>query len=384
VATEVERHQRNLDAVVAGNADLAQAVAQAGAERRDAPADPRTAETLQLHLARLLPGIPPVTELFVLDTQGIVLAATLPGRVGADWSGTLLHQVGRRERFFSEDLEAVGGLVSPVYRLGTPLRDAGGTAVGVLAASIGFEGLEAFLRISPLLAGDIHTFVVDREGRPLFASHAHPGLEYAARLPSPLADAGNGATERYANYEGIEVMAASVPVPGRSWRYIAEAPVSSVLGQLHGLALLAAALEAGFALLLVAVVWLVARSIVAPLRRLVHAAERLRRGELGVEVRIDRPDELGELGRTFNQMSRELQASTQQIRRADACAAAAHRGGHTGPVVLRATQGPTHDAHGSRPVDRPGRGTHPCPSRGSGRAGGDPPGTRSAEDRNRP
>jgi signal transduction histidine kinase len=313
VATEVERHQRNLDAVVAGNADLAQAVAQAGAERRDAPADPRTAETLQLHLARLLPGIPPVTELFVLDTQGIVLAATLPGRVGADWSGTLLHQVGRRERFFSEDLEAVGGLVSPVYRLGTPLRDAGGTAVGVLAASIGFEGLEAFLRISPLLAGDIHTFVVDREGRPLFASHAHPGLEYAARLPSPLADAGNGATERYANYEGIEVMAASVPVPGRSWRYIAEAPVSSVLGQLHGLALLAAALEAGFALLLVAVVWLVARSIVAPLRRLVHAAERLRRGELGVEVRIDRPDELGELGRTFNQMSRELQASTQQI-----------------------------------------------------------------------
>ncbi|MDH3570658.1 MAG: hypothetical protein OER89_10810, partial [Gemmatimonadota bacterium] len=51
VATEVERHQRNLDAVVAGNADLAQAVAQAGAERRNAPADPPTPETLQQHLA---------------------------------------------------------------------------------------------------------------------------------------------------------------------------------------------------------------------------------------------------------------------------------------------------------------------------------------------
>jgi signal transduction histidine kinase len=313
VASEVERHQRNLDAVVARNLDVAQAVLQLAAARQGELADPHRTDALQQRLTQVLPGLPPMTELFVLDTRGIVLAATQPSRVGADWSETLLHAVGRQERFFGEDLEAVAGLVSPVYRLGTPLRDAGGTAVGVLAASIGFQGLEAFLRISPNLAGDIHTFVVDREGRPLFASHAHPGLEYAARLPSPLADAGTGPTERYTNYEGVEVIAASVPVPGRSWRYIAEAPVSGVMGQLQGLALLAAVLEAGFALLLVAVVWFVARSIVAPLRRLVYAAERLRGGELGVEVRIDRPDELGELGRTFNQMSRELQASTQQI-----------------------------------------------------------------------
>ncbi len=313
VASEVERHQGNLDAAAARNLVLAQAVVRLAAERLGSQLHLRERDTVQQHLTQVLAGLPPVTELFVLDQRGVVLAATQPSRVGSDWSGTQLHEVGRQERFFGEDLEAVAGLVSPVYRLATPLRDVSGTAVGVLAASIGFEGLKGFLRISPQLAGDIHTFVVDRAGRPLFASHPHPGLEYGATLPSPLAATGSGPTERYVNYEGVEVLAAAVPVPGQPWRYIAEAPISSVMGQLQSLALLAAVLEASFALLLVAVVWLVARSIVAPLRRLVHAAERLRGGELGVEVRIDRPDELGELGSTFNQMSRELHASTQQI-----------------------------------------------------------------------
>jgi len=60
-------------------------------------------------------------------------------------------------------------------------------------------------------------------------------------------------------------------------------------------------------------VWMVARSIVTPLRHLVAGAERIRAGELGVAVRVDRADELGDLGRTFNQMSQELRASTRRI-----------------------------------------------------------------------
>ena len=77
--------------------------------------------------------------------------------------------------------------------------------------------------------------------------------------------------------------------------------------------LLAAALESIFALLLVGIVWIVAGSIVSPLRDLVAAAERIREGELGVTVHVDGDDELGDLGQTFNQMSEELQASARQI-----------------------------------------------------------------------
>jgi signal transduction histidine kinase len=119
---------------------------------------------------------------------------------------------------------------------------------------------------------------------------------------------------RYVNYEGVEVIGTSVAIPKVPWLYLSEVSVASALGQLRGLALLAAAIESVFALLLVAIVWTVARSIVAPLRRLVVAAERIRKGDLGVDVEIKRGDELGDLGRTFNQMSSELQSSARKIR----------------------------------------------------------------------
>jgi signal transduction histidine kinase len=183
----------------------------------------------------------------------------------------------------------------------------------VLAGSVGFDRVHAFLRIPPQLAGDIRSFVVDSLGHPLFVSHPSGQIDYHKPLPSVLLDQPVGSVVRYVNYDGINVIGASVAIPGRSWMYIAEVSRATALGQLRGLATLAAALEATFALLLVAVVWVVARSIVEPLRRLVTGAERIRGGQLGVEVQIDRVDELGDLGRTFNQMSQQLEASAEQI-----------------------------------------------------------------------
>jgi signal transduction histidine kinase len=313
VATEVERHLLYLDVVVAANSFLTNAVPHAAAAVRAGDRQSAAVTGLHEHLDRKLAELPPLSELFVLDTGGTVVASTVHSRVGADWSYTDLFRIGRQGRFFADDLEAIGGLVGPVYRLAIPIPGSEGASVGLLAAAVGFEHVQGFLRIPPHLAGDIHTFIVDREGRPLFASHPHAGLDYGERLPSPLLGQPDGAVVRYVNYEGVEVLGTAVPVPQRSWRYIAEASVSSVFGQLRGLALLAAVLEAAFALLLVAIVWVVARSIVAPLRRLVAAAERIRAGDLGIEVEIDRPDELGDLGRTFNQMSQELRGSAHQI-----------------------------------------------------------------------
>jgi len=313
VATEVERHLLYLDAVVAGNSFLTSAVPHAAVAVRAGDRQSQAVTGLHEHLDRKLAELTPLSELFVIDTGGTVVASTVHSRVGADWSHTELFRIGRQGRYFADDLEALGGLVGPVYRLAVPIADGEGASVGLLAAAVGFERVQGFLRIPPHLAGDMHTFIVDRKGRPLFASHPHAGLDYGETLPSPLLGQPDGAVVRYVNYEGVEVLGTSVPVPQRSWRYIAEASVSSVFGQLRGLALLAAVLEAVFALLLVAVVWVVARSIVAPLRRLVAAAERIRRGELGIEVQIDRPDELGDLGRTFNHMSQELRDSAHRI-----------------------------------------------------------------------
>jgi signal transduction histidine kinase len=313
VATEVERHQLYLQAVAADQDLLVANLRRAGAALRAGDRQAPVITALHEHLDRKLTELGALSELFVVDTAGQVIAATRHARIGASWADSDLFRRARDGLFFAEDWDVQDGRLGPVYLLATPIRDDRGHGVGLLAATVGFDRLPAFLRIPPHLAGDIHAYILDTRGRPLFVSHPHGPLDYADPLTSPLAGQPPGAMARYVNYEGIEVLGTTVAIPGISWRYLSEVSVASAFGQLRSLALLAAGLEAAFALVLVGVVWIVARSIVAPLRRLVGAAERIRQGDLGVEVQIDGPDELGDLNRTFNQMSRQLRASTARI-----------------------------------------------------------------------
>jgi signal transduction histidine kinase len=313
VATEVERHKLYLDAVVAGNEALSQGVPAASAAVARGLVEAPSVTGLEEHLDSKLSELHTLTELVAIGPSGTVVAATRRHRVGADWSRRDAFLFGQDTGYFKEAWEMFEGEMRPLYRLATPIYDAEGRGVGVLAASVEFDMLQDFLRIPPHLAGDVHTFIVGSDGHPLFVSHAHIPIDYQRQLAPVLLERPAGTTARYFNYEGVEVFGTSVAVPGLDWLFISEVSVDSAIGQLRGLALLAAALETLFALLLVGIVWLVARSIVAPLRRLVVAAERIRRGELGVEVKIDREDELGDLGHTFNQMSGELQASASRI-----------------------------------------------------------------------
>lgn len=313
VAHEVERHQLYLDALLAGNRFILRSVPEASAVMANGRRADRAVVALHEHLDRKLAQMSPLSELLILDRNGVVVASTKHDRLGSSWVESPVFQVGSRAPHFTEDRELRHNHGHPLYRLATPILDAGGELLGVLVGTVDFDNLHAFLRIPEHLAGDVHIFIVDADGRPLFVSHEHEPIDYAAPLPSPLASRPGGSFERYVNYEGVEVLGTSANIPGLPWRYISEVSVASAFGQLRDLALLAAVLEAAFALLLVTIVWFVARSIVAPLRRLVTAAERIRAGELGVTVRIDREDELGDLGRTFNQMSVGLERSAHEI-----------------------------------------------------------------------
>ncbi len=314
VATEVERHQLFLAGIAAANSTLFRTIPAAAAAVKTGERSGRSATPLEAHLDHELRELESLTELFVIDREGTLVAATDQTRLGQDWSASQLFRQGRAEHYFGGDWETRNESVVPVYRLGVPIRDDQLTTIGVLGATVGFEKLQSFLSIPEHLAIDVHAFIVDHSGRPVFVSHPHTPIDYQERLPSPLANRPSGSVARYVNYEGVEVVGTSVAVPGVAWLHISEVSVTSALGQLRGLAFLAAGLESVFALLLVTVVWFVARSIVGPLRRLVGAAERIRKGDLGVEVEIERDDELGDLGRTFNQMSSELQASAIEIR----------------------------------------------------------------------
>lgn len=68
------------------------------------------------------------------------------------------------------------------------------------------------------------------------------------------------------------------------------------------------------ALIAAAVAGIVAGRLLAPVQRLTAAAAAVGRGRLDTTVAVDSPDEIGTLGRTFDQMTRSLAGQARQLR----------------------------------------------------------------------
>lgn len=206
----------------------------------------------------------------------------------------------------------VGEHILPVMTVAYPMFDDRGLA-GIFVGVVHFASQSRYLGIPEHLAGNIESYIISAEGYPLFVSHPHQPFDFGKRLESPLLASPSGTISTYDNYEGSSVIAISADIPGIGWRYVAEVSRDIVFGEMRTLRVLSTVFGTLFALGIVAIVWLVARSLVSPVQELVAAAERLRARELGVQVRATRTDEIGQLGRTFNLMSSELERSAREI-----------------------------------------------------------------------
>lgn len=308
VRDQVERHRLYLQAVSAGNAFLA----AAALELRNEDGGPmglvvdlaRTRE----HLGRKLEELSAFQALYLLAPDGGLLASATHTGISLPPPTFFL------ERPESEVVtEAARGDDGPRIHIAVPVYSEGATPVGYLAGSIFLADNPDFLELPEHVAGSIESFVVDGEGRPLFISHAHGHLDYSQPLESPVLVGGPGASARYVNRDGEEVIGTSVPVEGGEWRLLTEAPVTYALGELKQLRSLSIFLELFFALVVAALAWVVAGGIVAPVRRLVAATRQVGRGDLDVRVQSTEKDEIGELGRAFNEMTADLARISRRV-----------------------------------------------------------------------
>ncbi len=312
-AHQVELHQLSLEATVATSRFLPANISAASTAIGSGETEDPAVIALQSYVVRKHGALPSLSELFVLDPGGTMIGGTRHERLGSDLAGTVLHSSAMEGRFFVGEWEDEEGATHSVFRLATPIRGAQGQVLGVLGATVEPDEQPEFLNLSGRPAGDVEAFILCSAGRPLFVSDPHTSVDYSRRMPSPLVDLPPGSSARYVNYAGVDVIGISLPIAGIPWLYLAELPVRTAFGQLRSLRLLSAALEGVFALALVGIVWVVAGSIVSPLRRLVTAAEAIRGGDLDARVRVDSDDELGELSDTFNQMAHGLRESASEI-----------------------------------------------------------------------
>ncbi len=114
--------------------------------------------------------------------------------------------------------------------------------------------------------------------------------------------------------EGAVVAAYSL-IPELGWAVISEQPMAQAYAQVAAMERRSVAV-AGVAVLVALVLALVfSRGVTRPLGRFTKGALEIAQGKFGVQVAVREKNELGELARTFNYMSQQLQAYDGENRR---------------------------------------------------------------------
>lgn len=300
-----------LQAMVAGNEFLIAGALNAEGKPAGEMGEVADQDAMEQLLSRKLAEVQAFDALYLYTPSKRVIAA-----VGD--SGAIVTNVptGDGMRSLTTRIRQVGRAWEPQFRLAVPVISGRGhdpQTVAHLGGAMSLSGFRDFLQLPLSLAGNVASYIVDEQGRPLFLSHPDATVNYAARLTTPLLALPNGSFARYVRQDGVGVIGTISSIPGYPWRYIAEVPTHEAFGELRRLAGLALILESVFVLLLGFAAWLVAREIVVPLRQLVAGTHRLAQGESGVRVPVNQSDEVGELGRAFNDMSAALADTTARM-----------------------------------------------------------------------
>ncbi|MDM0046217.1 ATP-binding protein [Variovorax dokdonensis] len=162
-------------------------------------------------------------------------------------------------------------------------------------------------------------YVVDANG--LLVADPDIGLVLrktsVAHLPHVQAAGGSEASQAMTsrNLKGAVVLTSTAPIQPLGWRVFVEQPIGEVYAKLNA-SMLRAALQLLAGLVVSAIAaWVLARSMVRPIRTLARGARHIGRGELNQKIVVNTGDELEGLAEQFNRMSAKLQESYGELER---------------------------------------------------------------------
>jgi len=306
----IDRHLLLMNAVASGNAFLLAGARHAMGLPSGAMGDVATPAEVTRLLQRKLGELPGFSALYVFSPGGLLIAAA-----GRSDDAVTASLPGDLDQTSVDVVPAGGGRAAPLFRLLSPIKDSANRVVAMLGGTVTMQAFRDVLDLPPHLSGDVESFVIDDDGRPLVTTRPNASVDYAKPLPQPI-NSTPGSAALYSNLENVEVFGASAAIPGYRWRIVVEASAAGALDDLRRLGELSLVLEALLIGGVVIVAWLVASGIVAPLRRLVRATERVGQGDLDARVPVDSDDEIGDLGRAFNDMTTALAEANALLRQA--------------------------------------------------------------------
>jgi HAMP domain-containing protein len=272
----------------------------------------RAQERLRRTLGLLLWEQQDYEELLVIDHEGVVLVSTFDAHEGRSAAGIDYFSNGLRTTyvqpvFMSPITDRLTMMVS------TPIRDESQRVVGVVAARLNLSRFFQLLADDTGLGKSGETVVGHKvDSDILFMAPTRHDADAASnrRIPiggkfsRPLQEAARGqvGSGEAIDYRGQEVLAAWQHIPALNWGLVVKMDRAEAWQAI-------VEMQRNFAMMMLAVLvavglcsMLVARALVAPLRELKEATDRISKGDLDVKLRIASRDEIGELADSFERM----------------------------------------------------------------------------------
>jgi diguanylate cyclase (GGDEF)-like protein len=291
--------------------EAAEAIAAGGGETQGARRD------LKSYLESVLRHYRVYESLFVTDLRGEVLASTREERL-EQWGKDLLAREGSTRAGLITPLRASDRLGRPTLLAIHAVQGRRDQAVGFFIGRLALDELKTHLRTpsadpAPALwLLDERGRVLGKDGRILDAPGNDP-------FPAPLAEGGPGAEAvREGSLPGMGPTVHGLRrLQGPSGGYVAatvpEPTVYRVLAESRS-RLLRIGVPAFAVVILLS--FLLARSMLLPIRLLSEGARRLSAGELDVSLRVRGADEIADLTRVFNEMAGKLREGRRSLEEA--------------------------------------------------------------------
>jgi len=236
-------------------------------------------------------------EIFVLGPDGIVIASTEDGVIGADRSSREYYRFGLDGTHLTGVYESPM-LHRPTMLVSTPIL-IDDRAIGVVVGRIDMNMIPATMQDYRGIGETGKAFLIDKDGKLLSSSGD-------GAVPPVSAYTASG------DYCGIydrndrAVIGAQAWIPDPGWVLIVEQDHDEVLYTLNTLLERAIAVTFGVIILISLFSIFVAKRIVKPIRQLYEETEAVAKGDYSVQVPVITDDEIGILTGRFNEMTSRL------------------------------------------------------------------------------
>jgi len=264
---------------------------------------------------------PDIKDIFIMDTDGKVLASTDPVLMSKDYKAEKFFHEGLGSDYLSDIIKTDTGSI--LFYLSGPLT-ADGKVIGVLGVIVGADIFFEIVEDHSGLGRSGETYLINEERYMITPSRFSVNAilvqkdESVNALDSLKHEAeghiGRGEEKkeiyRYKDYRGEDVIGSHEYISEKNWGLIVkidEEEIFKPVGDIRNISIIVGGATIIFILLTMAYA---SGAIARPIRRLNEGIKKINEGDLDHRVALKTTDEIGHLSRQFDGMTARLKEST--------------------------------------------------------------------------